>query len=251
MYAGKTKKGDCTIDGERARIDFGSLEGDMICGLFHTHTPLTYVSEGHSRETGPSDEANLNLRWLDTKYLWRMRLKHISSIFSLVLLLESCISVNTSGYRQLSEEARNRVLKCDMPIDSLRHDGFAYQVKVGQIADFISNHTNVIVYEYIPYCSSKYKLSLKDFEAKCLQLGYKPCAIYTEYYQLFNNESVDCPVLVIDQQVFGTDNVLKYSKAFFDQLTNTKMKDRGYGCFYVFVNGNFKKAYIDFNDIAP
>lgn len=68
MCAGKTRKGDCTIDGERARIDFGSLEGDMICGLFHTHTPLTYVSEGHSRETGPSDEANLNLRWPEFVY---------------------------------------------------------------------------------------------------------------------------------------------------------------------------------------
>lgn len=55
IYAGPEVKGSETYGHQGARITFeGYDDRETICGLFHTHTPVTYTYEGYMRYTGPS-----------------------------------------------------------------------------------------------------------------------------------------------------------------------------------------------------
>lgn len=164
--------------------------------------------------------------------------------------LTSCglISINDSGYKQLSDEEKKHVVRRSRPIDSLTYDGNIYQVDVGQTSDYLKRHDDVIIYEYAAYCHSELCINPKAAERMCHDHGYGFCLIISTYDYLDRLPEMGVPVLAIYQKPYNTDKVTKYCAMFYDELTGVSEKTRGYGRYYHFRKGKFIKAYDNIND---
>lgn len=158
--------------------------------------------------------------------------------------LSSCgVTVNPSGYYNLSQEYRARIMKCDKPIDSLAADGNIYQVDVNRMHEYLNNHDEVIVYEYRPFCTGENCIAPSLAVRTCKDNGYDVALVMLSYEKFEALKPVKVPVLAINNELYNTDNYNRYGKLFFNELTGTTMKERGEGLYYYFKKGEFVKAY--------
>lgn len=154
-------------------------------------------------------------------------------------LLSSCIIINDDGYRFLSDEEKTHVKVLDKSINDLANDGNIYRIDISQMQDFLNSHEKVIVYEYLSYCKSDHCLSPAAIEDMCIKAGITPCLVLQSYSGAFMLPKMKTPVLVVDKENYKKK---EYCKQFFDDLTNTTYKTRGYGRYYYFRNGQYIKC---------
>lgn len=163
----------------------------------------------------------------------------------MIPLLSSCglILINDIGYRSLTSEQRSRVVKCDVPIDSLKNDGLIYLVSSEQMQDYLNRQSKVLVYEYRSYCSSEQCVSVPYAEQLCKDMGVKLCIINVSYYHLQLLDGIQTPILAPDFNHYKTMNDGKLPERFFEELTHKTRKERGYNIFYVFKKGRYMGTF--------
>ena len=183
------------------------------------------------------------------KYNIKMRFYVVISL--LCCCFYSCISIEgiTSDYDKLNEEQKSRIIKYDGSIEELSVDGNVYVIKTGQVRDFISNHNNVIIYDYTPWCKGDNCVSPIMLEKICNDNGFKLLLIADSFVEIFKTKSQQSPMLFIDYDVYNTKKRNKYIRLFFDELTQTSEKQRGCGMFYVFEKGTFKGAKNNISEV--
>lgn len=174
---------------------------------------------------------------------------HLLSGALITMTFTSCVVViNDAGYSFLPAEEKQRVVKCDRPIDSLRYDGKIYQVDASMVWEYVEGKGNVIVYNYLPFCSGEYCINPKAAEQICSEHGFGFCLVASSYDKLSLVPELGVPVLAIDTDTYGTNNYKRLGRKFYDELTGTTYKARGYGSFHRFDNGHYVKTYNDIND---
>ena len=154
----------------------------------------------------------------------------IAACLMLCLLFFSCTFANLtgfySGYKLLTDEEKERVVRCDRPIEELGNDGNVYVVDTAQMRAYLQRHDSVMVYDWSPGCPADHCISLPLFESLCKSHGVTSCII-KEYFQLDSlpsRDKVASPILFIDKSMYRTDYCNKYTKRFYGQLTGATMK---------------------------
>lgn len=174
----------------------------------------------------------------------------LSSIIHSVLfltagvILTSCIEVNGSGYSDLSESEKQHVKTCEAPLDTIKNDGNLYQVTAKQVKDCINGYKEVIVYEYLPFCSGDNGVSPAKIKKSCDKQNIHLIVISSVYDGIFPIPSDNTfPLFVIDNNVYHTDNYQTYGEQFYKSLTGSDSENRKINSFHYFCNGKYIDSY--------
>ena len=164
------------------------------------------------------------------------------------VLLASCIEINGSGYSDLTESEKQHVKKCTSSLGTLQNDGNLYQITAEQVQEYIQKEHNVLVYEYLPFCSGesgRAPMEVKDYcdkkELKCLVVS----SVYDGIFPI--PETNTFPMLVIDHQVLGTDNYQEYGDKFYLQLIGIDGQLRE-GIYHLFSEGKYVRSIDSLTD---
>lgn len=179
-----------------------------------------------------------------------MSCKYIIMSFICGTFLRSCgiIEINGSGYKGLSMEDKANVKVCLVPIDSLKTDSKVYQVTANQVKNYLNAHGDVILYEWRSFCKSKACISPSQAEKVCNEKGYEFCIVACDYDYLGKGINIGVPLLAINMNAYGTDNIKKYTHKFFSEL----LGERSYkdlGVFHRFSYGHYVCSYENVDDI--
>ena len=159
-------------------------------------------------------------------------------------IFPSCIEINGSGYSDLSESEKQHVIRCTDPLDSIKNDGNLYQVTVKQVRECINGHTEVIVYEYLPFCSGNSVMSPARIKQSCDKRNIHLVVISSVYDGIFPIPSANhFPLFVIDNSVYHTDNYQTYGELFYKSLTGSEEENRQISSFHYFHNGEYVCSY--------
>lgn len=178
----------------------------------------------------------MNLR--KSKYVTR-----ILFFYCLSYILASCgIYINDDGYKFLSYNEKSHVMPLSGSINEIKNDGNIYKINVAQMQDFLRSHDKVIIYEYLSFCTSDHCLLPSAIEEKCTKYGITMCIVLESYANAFEIPKMQSPLLIVDK-----DNYTKkrYCTQFFNELTGTTYKTRGYGRYYFFKYGKYVKCIDD------
>mgnify|MGYP004540130357 CR=1 FL=1 len=160
------------------------------------------------------------------------------------VILTSCIEVNGSGYSDLSESEKRHVKKCEAPLDSIKNDGNLYKVTVRQVKDYVNRYKNVIVYEYLPFCSGDNGISPTKIKRTCDKRKIHLVVISSVYDGIFPIPLDNTfQLFVIDNSVYHTDNYQTYGEQFYKSLTGSDSEDRKTNSFHYFCNGKYVCSY--------
>lgn len=177
--------------------------------------------------------------------------KVLHSILFLVtgVLLTSCIEINGSGYSDLTEADRQHVKKCTGNIGTLQNDGNLYQITAEQVKEYIQKEHKVLVYEYLPFCSGESGRSPIEVKGYCDGKGLKCLVISSVYDGIFPIPTAcTFPMLVINHQVFGTDNYQEYGDKFYQQLIGNDAQSRE-GSYHLFSDGKYVRSFESLVDL--
>ena len=171
-------------------------------------------------------------------------MKKIFILFSCIALT-SCglIEINGVDYSSLTREEKQHVLKCDRPIDSLRCDGYVYQINVEQMKKYLQNHEDVIVYQYSSFCASDDCISPYAAEKISNIFGFDFCIVADSYDYLFLTDDIKTPMLIPDHELYKTQKIGKLNRRFYDELTGVTKEERGYNRFFYFRRGEYVCSY--------
>jgi len=164
------------------------------------------------------------------------------------LLFASCVIFPGTRYKYLTEEEKQRVVLCNAPIGSLTNDGKVWLVSVEQMQEFLKASGKVLVYEYASFCESDCCVSPAAVESDCTKAGIRFCLVAVSYDGIFNIPVQTTPILAIEPTALGKKIGKDCSKAFFNKLTGTTWKTRGYGRYYLFAGGTFRGCYDNYQD---
>lgn len=160
------------------------------------------------------------------------------------VIMISCIEVNGSGYSDLSESEKLYVKSCRTSLDSIRNDGNLYKVTVSQVKDYIRKSKEVVVYEYLPFCSGESGRTPKEVKKVCDKRNIHLVVISSVFDGIFPIPSSNTfPLFVIDNNVYHTDNYQTYSERFYKSLTGCDNEDRKQRSFHYFRNGKYVCSY--------
>ena len=171
-------------------------------------------------------------------------MKKIFILFSCIALI-SCglIEINGVDYSSLTRKEKQHVLKCDKPIDSLRCDGYVYQINVEQMKKYLQNHEDVIVYQYSSFCASDDCISPYAAEKISNIFGFDFCIVADSYDYLFLTDDIKAPMLIPDHELYKTQKIGKLNRRFYDELTGVTKEERGYNRFFYFRRGEYVCSY--------
>ena len=171
-------------------------------------------------------------------------MKKIFILFSCIALI-SCglIEINGVDYSSLTRKEKQHVLKCDKPIDSLRCDGYVYQINVEQMKKYLQNHEDVIVYQYSSFCASDDCISPYAAEKISNIFGFDFCIVADVYTRLFWITNIESPILTIDFNIYNTQNWKKLSRRFYDELTGVTKDEHKWYRFLYFRRGEYVCSY--------
>ena len=170
-------------------------------------------------------------------------------IIIVILSLTSCvITFPGTRYKHLTEDQKKKVVVCNSPIDSLANDGKVYLVTIEQMQEFLKSKSRVLIYEYASFCLSDHCVNPAVIEKECIRAGVQFCMVSVSYEDVFNIPVRNTPILAIEPTTLGKKIGKDCSKVFFDKLTGTTCKTRGYGRYYYYLNGEFKGCYDDYSD---
>ena len=172
-------------------------------------------------------------------------MKHLSLLFLLSATLTSCglIEINGISYSGLSKASKERILKCDKPIDCLSCDGNVYQISAQQLKEHLQKHENVILYQYLSYCSNKDCISPYAAEKISNIFGFDFCIVADSYDYLFLTDDIKAPMLIPDHELYKTQKIGKLNRRFYDELTGVTKEERGYNRFFYFRRGEYVCSY--------
>lgn len=175
--------------------------------------------------------------------------KAISCLISglILLITYGCISINQDGYKELSAEERAKIVKCENGIDDCLGSGAnVYAIRAEQLLEYLGTRRGtVLVYEYIPFCTSKNCKSPVSIENLCKNKGMECVVVSCSYERLNLLESLQGAPLVVDYEAYGTHNYQKLARLFFDRLTGTTQKARNYAGYHLFKDGKYIKSFKD------
>lgn len=158
-------------------------------------------------------------------------------------ILASCgIYINDDGYRFLSDKEKSHVKTLSRSINEIENDGNVYKINISQMQDFLNSHDKVIIYEYLSYCSSDHCILPSAIEEKCTDYGITTCIVLESYANAFAIPKMQSPLLIVDKSNYQKK---RYCTQFFNELTGTTFKTRGYGRYYYFKNGKYVKCIDD------
>lgn len=162
-------------------------------------------------------------------------------LFLSICSLTACISVKgvSSGYKKLSPDEKKLIVDYAGKVENLKASDSIYRISAKQLIEYIRLHENVIVYEYLPYCSSENCINPLEFEKYCSARNYKSCVVTSVYDGIFDLKGLTIPILAINNDDYGTDIQIRYTRRFYDELTGTDSKERGCGRFHYFRNGKY------------
>lgn len=177
--------------------------------------------------------------------------KVLHSILFLItgVFLTSCIEFNGSGYSDLTESEKQHVKKCTSTLDSLQNDGNLYQVTAEQVKAYIKKEPKVLVYEYLPFCSGESGRPPMEVKQYCDKKGLKCLVIASVYDGILPIPPTNTfAMLVIDHEVYGTDNYLEYSNQFYRKLTGSDDESRKTSTYHLFYNGKYVRSIASLAD---
>ena len=165
-------------------------------------------------------------------------------IMAIAMGICSCgmISINQSGYAELSEAERARVKECTGAVSALPADSNVYRVTAAQMKEYLGGKGDVILYEFTPWCDGDGCVVPQAAEEACRRLGYAFCFVAIGYGHCDRLAGVECPKLVIDTNAYGTENFKKYCRQFFGELTG-KDWSKLQGSFHRFSGGHYVRSY--------
>ena len=165
------------------------------------------------------------------------------------MFLTSCIEINGSGYSDLTESEKQHVKKCTADLGILQNDGNLYQITTKQVKEYIKKEHNVLLYEYLPFCSGESGRSPKEVKSYCDKKELKCLVVSSVYDGIFPiPETNTFPMLVIDYQVYGTDNYQEYGDKFYQQLIGIDGQSRE-GTYHLFSDGKYVRSFVSLNDL--
>ena len=159
-------------------------------------------------------------------------------------LLTSCqiqIYGLTTGVELLTQEERQKVVSTTLPIDSLTADGKVYVVSVDKIKEYTSGGDTVLVYTWVPGCTSEQCTLPSAIERYCQRQNYK-CL-----FLLISITSTDCfaafdaqhtPLIMPDFSPYGTKYKWKYYPLFTQDMIG---KEHDYDI-WLFADGRYLKS---------
>ncbi|MGI6222497.1 MAG: hypothetical protein ACOYJG_02690 [Prevotella sp.] len=148
-------------------------------------------------------------------------MKTLPFLFFAAPLFVSCqIQGLTSDYSYLSAEGKKRIVKYTGAIDSISDYSKVYDVTAEQVKDFISNHDEVLIYNYTPYCRYKYCISPKELISTCKKQKVEVLIISNIYDDILVALNDEFPILMINTEVYGTKWRSKYIDLFYKDLKN-------------------------------
>lgn len=179
-----------------------------------------------------------------TKMMTNKHKMHEPIIMAIAMGICSCgmISINQSGYAELSEAERARVKECTGAVSALPADSNVYRVTAAQMKEYLGGKGDVILYEFTPWCDGDGCVVPQAAEEACRRLGYAFCFVAIGYGHCDRLAGVECPKLVIDTNAYGTENFKKYCRQFFGELTGkdwSKLQDS----FHRFSGGHYVRSY--------
>lgn len=171
--------------------------------------------------------------------------------FFFSLALTSCqISGLTSGYSHLSKQEQARVIKYKGNIAEIQDYSKIYAITPEQVKTYLSVHNKVIVYDYTPWCKSKYCVSPTLLANQCKANKVDLLVISNVYDDVFRAVNESFPLLIIDTAALKTKWRGKYIEKFYFSLIGKYQKDINYAGYHYFQNGNYIKSFKDFKDIG-
>ena len=165
-----------------------------------------------------------------------------------VLTTMSCSTWNSSGYENLSTLERSRVVECQDGIGNLHNDGQVYLVTTEQLQEYLDTVGRVVIYEYLFYCKSEHCVNPLAVEQDCKNQGTRLLLMMDNYEGIIGLPPLKSPILAANPAPFGKKISQACTPQFFNQLTSTTYKTRGYGRYYLFDNGKFKGCFSDYKD---
>lgn len=179
-----------------------------------------------------------------TKMMTNKHKMHEPILMAIAMGICSCgmISINQSGYAELSEAERARVKECTGAVSALPADSNVYRVTAAQMKEYLGGKGDVILYEFTPWCDGDGCVVPQAAEEACRRLGYAFCFVAIGYGHCDRLAGVECPKLVIDTNAYGTENFKKYCRLFFCELTGkdwSKLQDS----FHRFSGGHYVRSY--------
>lgn len=173
-------------------------------------------------------------------------------IFLLVpFFLVSCqIAGLTSGYSHLSKKEQAKIINYKAKIDEIHDYSNIYTVTVEQVKEYLSNHNNVIIYDYTPFCKSSFCLPLNTLEDICKKNNTDLLVISNIYDDIFLGITNNFPILMIKTSVYNTKSRAKYIDHFYHALIGLNQKEIDYASYHYFSNGNYIKSFKNPQDIS-
>lgn len=166
------------------------------------------------------------------------------------LVLVSCqISGLTSGYNHLSKQQKEKIIDYNGKIDNISDFTNVYNVTVEQVKEYLSNHNNVIIYDYTPFCKSSFCLPLNTLEDICKKNNTDLLVISNIYDDIFLGVTNNFPILMIKTSVYNTKSRAKYIYKFYQSLIGLNQKEIVYASYHYFQNGTYIKSFNDIKDI--
>ena len=167
-----------------------------------------------------------------------------------LLVLTSCLSISgfDTGYGTLTEEQKDKVLKYEGDLETLRYDGKVYKITANQLKQYVSQQECVLIYDYKPHCSGNYCVNPADVEKYCQQHNCKFCLVACDLDGIFDTYLFESPLLFMDNEAYGTHVQSKYESRFLEDVTGKTYKERGYGRFILFRHGLYVGSYDSYND---
>lgn len=161
-----------------------------------------------------------------------------------VTIISSCSILGlTSDYKELTKTERERVVKSFGDIDSLKADKSIYLVEVQQVKNYCKKHSQVVIYNYNPYCRSSSCMQVNDFVDMCKVNGVNPLVIGNTFLGITQQRKLGIPLLMIDPQPLGTKWRAQYISLFYNKLINSNALTPPNGLYLSFQNGNYIGSY--------
>lgn len=165
------------------------------------------------------------------------------------IVLSSCYFENiTSDYRSLPPEAKERVVETTTPISSLKDSKAIYLVTAQQVKDFCKQHSKVIIYNFSPFKQIYNNLHENDFVDMCKEEGVEPLVVSNSFLGLHRVRKLGVPLLMINYELYKTNKWRRYTKLFYQEVTNSHKHINNSERFFVFKNGIFIGNFSSCNE---
>ena len=144
-------------------------------------------------------------------------------LFALLYGCNFSIAGLTSGYSRLSEENKKQIVFLDTAenVCEIEKEGKIYAITGDQLYKCIEKKENVIVYSWVPHCTSSSCYLLSYVQSYCDSHGftlYVIASYYDSTRMLVEQENISMPLFSANEKYYKTKYRSKYTKLFMKDL---------------------------------